>query len=82
MSKLAIVLAAAFLIPLTISEVAPRAAAASEISSRARVFPYCARGGPEGGMRCRYTSRAQCVQSTSGRGGSCVRNPQYQRASR
>jgi Protein of unknown function (DUF3551) len=81
MNKVALTLALAVFIPLGVSEIAPRAAAASEVSSQARTFAYCLRGGPEGGMRCRYTSRAQCMQSAGGRGGSCVRNPQYARAS-
>jgi len=82
MNKVAIALALAFFIPLGVSEIAPRAAVASEISSQARVSPYCLRGGPQGGMRCRYASRAQCTRSASGIGGSCVRNPKYARAAR
>jgi Protein of unknown function (DUF3551) len=82
MNKIAIAAALAVFIPLGVSEIVPRAAEASEMSSRARVFAYCLRGGPEAGTRCRYTSRAQCVQSSAGRGGSCVRNPQYARAAR
>lgn len=81
MNKVAIALALAVFIPLGVSEITPRAADASEMSSQsARVFPYCLRGGPQGGMRCRYASRAQCTKSASGVGGSCVRNPQYARA--
>ena len=81
MNKVAIALALAVFIPLGVSEIAPRAADASEMSSQARVFPYCLRGGPQAGMRCRYASRAQCTRSASGVGGTCVRNPQYARAS-
>ena len=56
MNKVAIALALAVFIPLGVSEIAPRAADASEMSSQARVFPYCLRGGPQAGMRCRYAS--------------------------
>ena len=69
MNKVAIALALAVFIPLGSSEIAPRAADASEMSSQARVFPYCLRGGPQAGMRCRYASRAQCTRSASGVGG-------------
>jgi Protein of unknown function (DUF3551) len=81
MNKVAIALALAFFLPLAVSEIAPRAADASEISSRTRISPYCLRGGPQGGMRCRYASREQCARSASGVGGICVRNPNSARAS-
>ena len=78
MRKVAIALALAVFFPLTVSEIASRAAEASEISAQARVFPYCLRGAPkEGGQRCSYNTRAQCMKSASGRGGTCVRNPRY-----
>ena len=80
MNKLAIALALTVFIPLGASELAVRAANASEISSQGRVFAYCLRGGPEGGTRCSYNTRAQCKRTAAGRGGSCVRNPQYARA--
>ena len=82
MKSVALGLALAAIISVMPSATVTTPAQANELSSRAKVFAYCLRGGPEGGTRCRYTSRQQCIQSSSGRGGSCVPNPQLQRAQR
>ncbi len=82
MRSVALGLALAAIISVMPSATVTTPAQADELSSRARTFSYCLRGGPEGGMRCRYTSRQQCVKSSSGRGGFCVPNPQLQRAQR
>jgi hypothetical protein len=79
MKSVALGLALAAIVSVMPSASVTAPAQANELSSRAKVFPYCLRGSPEGGTRCRYTSRAQCAKSASGRGGSCVRNPQLQR---
>ncbi|WP_374991493.1 DUF3551 domain-containing protein [Bradyrhizobium sp. LHD-71] len=51
------------------------------MSSQARAFAYCLRGAPKsGGEQCSYNTRAQCMQSARGRGGSCVRNPRLSSA--
>jgi hypothetical protein len=82
MKSVALGLALAAIISVMPSVIVTTPTQASELSSRARTFSYCLRGGPEGGMRCRYTSRQQCVRSSSGRGGFCVPNPKLQRAQR
>lgn len=81
MHRLALVFTLAAALPLLVAGIAPPAAQASEMSSqsRARVFPWCLRGGAEGGTRCRYTSREQCVKTSRGQGGACIRNPEYTR---
>jgi hypothetical protein len=38
--------------------------------------PWCARDS-DGCTSCAYQTRAQCVASVSGTGGSCERNPSY-----
>jgi Protein of unknown function (DUF3551) len=78
MKSVALGVALAAIVSVMPSAIVTTPAPASELSSRERVFAYCLRGGPEGGTRCRYTSRQQCVKSSSGRGGSCVRNPELQ----
>ena len=42
-------------------------------------YPFCLEGyAIEGGnIDCRFTSLAQCNQSTAGGGGQCVTNPYY-----
>lgn len=76
MNKFVITLTLAALFPLVAMEISPRAAQASEIeaSAQARTFPYCRTGGPSGGTRCLYTSRAQCMKSTRATGGTCIPN--------
>jgi hypothetical protein len=82
MKSVALGVALAAIISVMPSTTVTTPAQADELSSRARVFAYCLRGGPQGGMRCDYTSRQQCVRSSTARGGSCVPNPQLQRAQR
>ena len=81
MKQVVLIFALALFLPLAVTEIAPSAANASDMSSqRARVFPYCSRGGPEGGMRCQYNSRASCTKAVRGRGGSCIPNPRLARS--
>jgi hypothetical protein len=45
-------------------------------SVQARDYAFCAYGGKTSeGMRCDYSTLAQCQASTTGGGGSCVANP-------
>jgi hypothetical protein len=44
--------------------------------AQGRDYAFCAYGSKTSeGMRCDYTSLAQCQASTAGGGGSCVANP-------
>ena len=44
--------------------------------AQSRDYAFCAYGGKTSeGMRCDYTTLAQCQASTAGSGGSCVANP-------
>ena len=38
-------------------------------------FPWCAIMDNDGTTQCNYTSQKQCLQTLSGVGGECVRNP-------
>lgn len=45
-------------------------------SASARDYPFCAYGGKTSeGVRCDYSTLAQCQASTAGGGGSCIGNP-------
>jgi hypothetical protein len=48
--------------------------------AQGRDYPFCAYGGKTSeGMRCDYTTLAQCQASTAGGGGSCIANPRADR---
>jgi hypothetical protein len=64
-----IVLAAAACVALTLALVEARAEG-----------PWCILD-TDGCTSCAFQTRAQCVASASGTGGSCVRNPAYSAAS-
>jgi hypothetical protein len=41
-------------------------------------YPWCALyAGKRGGQSCYFTSWAQCMQTLSGIGGSCIESPYY-----
>jgi Protein of unknown function (DUF3551) len=45
--------------------------------SEAAPRPWCLQG--SGGMSCLYQTQQQCLATSRGVGGACVRNPNYHR---
>jgi hypothetical protein len=48
------------------------------VAQSAYDYPWCAvRGDRSGAETCYFTSRAQCMETLAGIGGTCIRNPGY-----
>jgi hypothetical protein len=66
------------LLQMSIVAAALIASATAGHAQSAYDYPWCAvYSGKRGGMSCYFTSWAQCMQTISGIGGSCVQSPFY-----
>ena len=66
------------LLRMSLAAAALVASATAGYAQSAYDYPWCAvLTGKRGAMSCYYTSYAQCMQTTSGIGGSCVQSPYY-----
>jgi hypothetical protein len=54
------------------------ALAGPSVAQSAYDYPWCAvRGDRSGAESCYFATRAQCIETLSGIGGSCIQNPGY-----
>ena len=54
------------------------ASATDGLAQSAYDYPWCAQySGRRGALSCYYTSFAQCMQTISGIGGTCISSPYY-----